>query len=608
MKRIKLLSLMVGSAGVVATTLIGAELASVPAGEGGIFFDEILRANRTTCVPNGASSQGLRSYYQKIAAAKTEVGPFPTDGTNTSTRHLDTKPPLWDNLGSVSLPVTTDSPRAQRYFDQGLRLAYAFNHAEARRAFRAAQRLDPDCAMCYWGEALVLGPNINAPMEKEALAPALAALHLAESKASGAGAKEQALIAALSRRYSNRPTAERNALDTAYAEAMGEVAARFPSDEQVTVLYAEALMNLQPWDYWAGGGAKPKGKTAEILALLEAVLADNPDHPGAIHYYIHIVEASTRPERAEAYARRLPAAMPGAGHLVHMPFHILYRIGKYQDALAANKEAVAVDEAYIAQASPEGIYPQAYYPHNVHSLMVSAQMAGDERSAIEAAQKLGNLVSDETARRIPWVQPIKAAPYFAHAQFSDPDTVLALANPGERLPYVKAMWHYARGIAFAATGNSTAARDEADALAQLGENADLSDLTAGGVPAPELLNLARHVVLGRVSQSQGDFKTARGELEAAVAIEDRLAYMEPPFWYYPVRQTLGAVLLQMGNAGKAETVFLQSLLRVPNNGWALYGLVETYNQLGDEPAAAKAQERFEQAWAGERRELTLAQL
>ena len=608
MTRIKSLSLALGGAGLVATTLIGTELSSAPVEDSGIFFDEILRENRASCVPNGASSQALRTYYQKVALAKTEVGPFSTEGADTSARHLDTEPPLWDNLGSVSLPVTTTSARAQRYFDQGLRLAYAFNHAEARRAFRMAQRLDRDCAMCYWGEALVLGPNINAPMEIKDLPPALAALSQAAAKANGASAKEQALIVALGERYSRHPNAERRALDAAYAEAMGQVAERFPDDEQVLVLYAEALMDLQPWDYWSAGGADPKGRTAEIITLLERVLAKNPDHPGAIHFYIHILEASTRPGQAEAYARRLPAAMPGAGHLVHMPFHILYRIGKYQDALAANKAAVAADEAYIAQASPEGIYPQAYYPHNVHSLMVSAQMAGESRSAIEAAHKLGDIVSEEVARRIPWVQPIKAAPYFAHAQFSAPDTVLALPDPGEELPYVKAMWHYARGVALAADGKKRAARAEADALAQLGDTLEFSDLTAGGVPAPELLAIARHVVLARVFQARGDLHAARGELEAAVAIEDQLAYMEPPFWYYPVRQTLGAVLLQMGHPQEAEAVFLQSLLRVPNNGWALYGLTQTYRQLGDKPAAARARERLEQAWAGDWRDLTLARL
>lgn len=609
MTRIKSVTLALGGAGMIAVTLIGSELSlSSASAEGGVFFDEVLRANRATCGPNGGNSQRLLAYYQEVAAAETELKPFPTEGAHTSARYLDEKPPLWENLGSVSLPITTTNAAAQRYFDQGLRLAYAFNHAEARRAFRAAQRLDSNCAMCYWGEALVLGPNINAPMEEEALAPALEALHQAQAKAGGASAKEQALIEALGQRYSKDPNIARATLDAAYAEAMSEVATRFADDEQVLVLYAEALMDLQPWDYWAAGGTEPKGRTTEILALLEAVLSDNPNHPGAIHYYIHVVEASTKPERAEAYARRLPTAMPGAGHLVHMPFHVLYRIGKYQEALAANQAAVAADEAYIAQASPEGIYPQAYYPHNVHSLMVSAQMAGVSTSAIEAAQKLGDIVSDEVARGIPWVQPIKAAPYFAHAQFSAPDTVLALPDPGDGLPYVKAMWHYGRGVAFGAKGDAPAALAEAEAIGRLRENADFSALIAGGVPALELLQLAQHVVLARGAQAQQNFRTARDELEAAVAIEDQLAYMEPPFWYYPVRQTLGAVLLQMGNAPEAEAVFLASLVRVPNNGWALYGLSETYRQLGDERAAVKAQQRFEQAWGGERQNLDLARL
>ncbi len=607
MKPNKRLGWILGGAGIVTTALIGADLSSAPTQEG-IFFDEVLRANRTSCVPNGASSQNLIRYYQKVAAAKTELEPFPTQSAHTPSNFLDAEPPLWDNLGNVSFSVTTTNPKAQRYFDQGLKFAYAFNHAEARRAFRTAQKLDPKCAMCFWGEALVLGPNINAPMRDDALLPALAALNQAEAKALHASDKEQALIAALAERYTDEPSKERAALDAAYAEAMGDVTRRYPDDEQIAVLYAEALMNLQPWDYWLAGGTQPKGRAGEILGLLEKLLAKNPNHPGAIHYYIHMMEASSQPERAEPYARRLPNAMPGAGHLVHMPFHILYRIGKYKDALAANKAAVAADEAYITQVSPEGIYPQAYYPHNVHSLMVSAQMAGEANSAIDAADKLGVIVSDEAVRNIPWVQPIKVAPYFAHAQFSPPNTILALPDPGESLPYVKAMWHYARGTAFAVKGDEDAASTEAKAIARILQSTDFSGLTAGGVPAPDLLALARHVVLGRIAQAVGDLATARSEFEAAVVIEDELSYMEPPFWYYPVRQSLGAVLLQMGAPQKAEAVFMQSLLRVPNNGWALYGLAETYKQLGDERAAAKARQRFEQAWAGGRQSPELARL
>ncbi|MET0924162.1 MAG: hypothetical protein ABWY47_13575, partial [Xanthobacteraceae bacterium] len=324
---------------------------------------------------------------------------------------------------------------AQRYFDQGLRLAYGFNHAEAARAFRAAQKLDPDCAMCAFGEALVLGPNINAPMDAEAVEPAMAAVLKAQQNAWSASPREQALIEAIAQRYSSDPKAERAALDAAFAAAMGAAAARFPEDDNIQVLSAEALMDLSPWDYWEAGGAKPKGKTAEIIATLETVLARSPDHPGAIHYYIHMVEASSAPERALPHAKRLAAAMPGAGHLVHMPFHIYFRVGDYKAALAANKTAVAVDEAYIAQAEPAGIYPSAYYPHNVHSLMASAQMAGDRATAVAAAEKLARVVRADAGSTIPWVQPIMAAPFFAHAQFSAPATVLALADPGDGLPF-----------------------------------------------------------------------------------------------------------------------------------------------------------------------------
>src|SRR5262249_55325236 len=276
----------------------------------------------------------------------------------------------------------------------------------------------------------------------------LAALARARQNARAASAPEQALIAALARRYSSDPKAERRALDAAYAAAMDRVAARFPQDDNVRVLRAEALMDLSPWDYWQAGGAKPKGRTADIVGDLETVLARNPRHPGAIHYYIHMMEASNAPQRALLPAKRLAAAMPGAGHLAHMPFHIYYRIGDYRSAVEANKAAVAIDEAYIAEAKPAGIYPRAYYPHNVHSLMASAEMAGDGASAIAAAEKLAHIVTPDAARTFPMAQLVAAAPFFAHARFSAPATVLAPPAPGSELPYVQAMWHYARGCAY----------------------------------------------------------------------------------------------------------------------------------------------------------------
>ncbi len=557
-------------------------------------YDPLLQAQ--TCVSPGKSGR-LMGYYQKLAAARTEVRPFPTDVPLAAAAE-SAPPPLWDNLGTLHFAISTRVPRAQHYFDQGLRLAYAFNHAEAARAFRHAQTLDPDCAMCFWGEALVLGPNINAPMDAAANAAAVAALQRARALAPGASARERDLIGALARRYAADPEADRAALDAAYADAMGKVAARFPRDADIALLYAEALMNLSPWDYWEAAGARPKGRTAEIVATLESVLRRQPDHPGAIHFYIHMVEASADPGRALPYADRLGGLMPGAGHLVHMPFHIYYRVGRYQDAVEANRRAVAADEAYLAAASPAGIYPLAYYPHNIHSLMTSAQMAGDGESAIAAAERLAQVVSPEAGRSIAWVQPILVAPYFAHAQFSDPARVLALPDPGGELPFVKAMWHYARGVAHAWRGEAAAAQAEADAMRRLAQGADFSALVEGGVPAPEVIELAQQVVLGRIAQAGGDWPRAIAAFEQAVALEDRLAYSEPPYWYYPVRQSLGAALLAAGRADEAETTFRQSLLRAPNNGWALHGLAATYQRLGKPRAAETARRQFTQAWLG----------
>jgi tetratricopeptide (TPR) repeat protein len=319
------------------------------------------------------------------------------------------------------------------------------------------------------------------------------------------------------------------------------------------------------------------------------------------------VEASAAPERALPHAKRLAAAMPGAGHLVHMPFHIYFRVGDYKAALAANKAAVAVDEAYIAQAAPTGIYPGAYYPHNVHSLMVSAQMAGDGATAVAAAEKLARVVKLEAARTIPWVQPVAAAPFFAHAQFSAPRTVLALAAPSDELPFVKAIWHYARGVAQAQQGNVAAARAEAAAIARL-KAGDFSALTEGGVPAPDVLELARQVVLGRIALAEGRLPAARAAFEQAAAMQDKLPYSEPPHWYYPVRQSLAAVLVRMGQLKEAEEVFRASLAQAPNNGLALYGLSEVYRRLGRKDAAAEVARRLDEAWAGDRRTLDLRRL
>ena len=516
--------------------------------------------------------------------------------------------PLWEGLGNLSYPITTGSDMAQRYFDQGLRLTYAFNHAEAYRAFKKAQELDPGCAMCFWGEAFVLGANINASMEPGAVQPAFVAVTNAKARAGQASAREQALIDALATRYASNPDADPAAFAGAYADAMATAHARYPDDQDIAVLFADALMNTSPWDYWELDGRTLKGRLGEAAAALEGVLAGNPDHPGAIHMYIHLTEASATPEKAEPYADRLAALMPAAGHIVHMPSHTYYRTGRYLDSLETNVAAVQADEAYLAQVQAAGADPYGYYPHNIHFVLVSAQMAGDAEHMLWAAERLDGKIPDDVAAEVGWIQVILPAPYFAHAQFSPPEVVLGLEDPGETFPFVKAMWHYARGVAHAAKGDLKAARAEAAQIAEINRSADFEMLLAWAVPAPDVLRLARHVLEGRIAQAEGNLERAIEEFEVAVQIQDSLPYLEPEYWYYPVRQSLGATLLMAGRAEEATEAFQAALIDGPNNGWALFGLMEAQRALGDEVGAAASAKLLEQAWAGNRDLLELARL
>jgi tetratricopeptide (TPR) repeat protein len=368
-------------------------------------------------------------------------------------------------------------------------------------------------------------------------------------------------------------------------------------------------MDLSPWNYWQAGGHEPTPQAAPIVPTLERVLARNPSHPGAAHYYIHAVEASDRPQRAVPFADRLSAAMPAAGHLVHMPSHIYYRVGRYLDAYAVNKTAVVVDETYLsATDAPMSVYRLGYYPHNIHFMMVSAQMAGDGATAIAAAEKLRNLIPDDVARGIAMIHPIKAAPYFAHAQFSAPDTILALPDPGEDIPYAQAMWRYARSLAATAKGDFTGAEAEANAITGIANRADFAALQADGVPALDILKLARAVADGRLAQAQGDSKAAIASFEEAAALQDGLPYAEPPFWYYPVRQTLAAALLQAGRLDEAEAQFKRALERAPNNGWSYFGLAKVYAAQGNRAAAKQAEAILAEVWIGDRSLLRLSNL
>lgn len=561
-----------------------------PAGSGPA-FDPLLDGG-ALCRPAGGGQPVLLQALL-AAAAKSETRPFQPAAMKAAGGEV----PLYGDLGSMSFKLAKASPRVQAYFDQGLRLAFAFNHAEAQRSFRAAQQLDPACALCFWGEALVLGPNINVPMQPEAVAPAWAALQRAVALKRGLPPREKALVEALQLRYLPEPPADRAPLDAAYADAMKRAAAQFPGDDLIQTLHAEAAMDTQPWDYWEAGGARPKGRTADIVAALETVLKRNPQHAGAIHLYIHAVEASTTPERALPAARRLAALMPGAGHIVHMPSHIYYRVGLYRESLEANRRAVAVDEAYFSKSPSDPLYRSAYYPHNIHFLMVSAQMGGDGRTALEAANRLDATMPVDLVKAYPIMQPVKAAPYTTHAQFSPPETILALPAPADELLLVRVMYHYARAVAQAQRKDAAAAGEEIAALTAL-EGADFSAFDAWGIPAKAVAQTARLVAQARLADARGDLAGAATLLAQAVAIEDGLAYTEPPYWYYPVRQSLGAVLLRQGRLAEAEAALRESLARVRNNGWALAALAEVHKRQGDAKAEKSARQALSKAWFG----------
>lgn len=519
-------------------------------------------------------------------------------------------PPLMSGLGTVHYPITTRNKLAQQYFDQGLALTYGFNHAEAIRYFREAQRHDPSCAMCWWGEAFAHGPNINAPMDPAANARAVAAAKQAQSLKARANPTEQALIDAVNARYSaNVDPSNRAGLDQAFADRMLAVTKRFPQDDTVALLAAEALMDTQPWDYWQADKRTPKGRIGQAIALVEGVLARNPAHPQADHLYIHLMEASANPQKAERYADILAKPLvPAAGHLIHMPGHLYYRLGRYQDAIRVNVDAARIDEDFLKTSTEAGIYRFGYYPHNVHFIVTSAQMAGDMPTAIAQARKLSTILNTDVAAAMPWIQPVNAAPYLAYAQFSAPEEILALPAPDARLPYVTAMWRYARAVAYAQNKDGQGVAREVGEIRRIREQTDFKPMVDQLVPAPDLLRLAELTANARLAYARGEYPQAISLYRQAAAIEDTIRYMEPPFWYYPVRQSLGAALYRTGDYAGAQRAFLEALSQTPNNGWALYGLLATQRALGDTMGARATEAAFQKAWLGDVRWLRMDRL
>ncbi len=505
--------------------------------------------------------------------------------------------PLYDGLGSHHMEIATAEPLAQRYFDQGLALAYGFNHAEAIRSFQAAAELDPACALCQWGIAFALGPNINGAMDQESGLAAYRAVRRARDLAGPASPFERGLIEALARRYGADAPAERGALDGAYATALEGLAARFPADANVAVLAADALMNLTPWDYWVDGETL-RPHTARAGALLERAMELDPQNAGACHMYVHLME-ERQPDRAVACAEKLPSLMPGVGHIVHMPGHIYIRVGRYVDAMEANIHAVHADEEVLPDQSSDGVYALAYYPHNYHFLWFAASMAGAGERAIEAARKTADNVNRDLMRKpgMEALQHYLVTPLYAAVRFGRWRDILAEPAPPSDLVYPTGVWRYARALAYTALDDLGAAERELDALRELARDPALADQLIWGLnPMSAVLEIATAVVEGEMAVRRGDFDLAVKRLEDAVAVETTLLYDEPPTWHLPVRHNLGAVLLEAGRAADAERVYRANLEVFRENGWALAGLREALLAQGKADEAAAVEARLEVAW------------
>ncbi len=510
--------------------------------------------------------------------------------TSRDTHHhlksVTTQPPIYPNLGVHSYRVhATD--QAQRYFDQGLRLLWAFNHSEAVRSFREAERLDPACAMCPWGIALASGPNINAPMEPTGLDSARAAVKRAQGIP--ATEAEQRLVAALAARYASGSPDDRLRNDSAYADAMGRVVGADPNDLEARVLYADALMNLSPWDYWNADGT-PRQATSIILEQLEYAQTANAAHPGACHLYIHAVEAAD-PRRALPCAERLAALMPGAGHLVHMPGHIYIRVGRYADAIEANRHAIHADQEFLEgpAARRRGVYGSGYYPHNHHFLAFAASMAGSSRLAIEHARAAARGVDPDIAAEIPWIEAITPVGYWTLVSFGRWDEILAEPLPAADRRFTTGMAFYARGVAFAARRRWAEARAALDSVGRIAASHPAGDNRIA-------LEIAEHALQGEIAMRRGVLAEAVREFRAAVALEDQLPYTEPPTWYYPMRHSLGKAYLAQGRGDAAERVYREDLARFPSNGWSLYGLTAALKQQGRLEEANTVLQHFREAW------------
>jgi tetratricopeptide (TPR) repeat protein len=523
----------------------------------------------------------------------------PTEGAATSTPAAAKRgAPMFDNLGSFSRKITTQSADAQRYFNQGLILTYGFNHAEAARSFREAARLDPKCAMCVWGASLVLGPNINLPMAETDVPEAYSAAHKAQELLDDETPVEKALVNALGKRYAEKPIQDRSSLDLAYADAMRDVAKQFPDDPDVLALFAESLLDLSPWNYYLPDG-KPKPTTLEAVAAISHAKELNGEHLGALHYQIHALEAVS-PKDAEASADKLLHLSPGAGHLVHMPAHIYIRVGRYHDAVLSNIEATTADKNYIAACNVQGFYPLAYYSHNWHFVWAGSTLEGNSKQAIDGASQThhvmhGAPVDDPAFGAV--LQHMMLAPVFAAVRFAQWDSLDALHQPDPKHIYPVAIWHHARGMAKAAKGDLAGAESELAELKKIQANPELAKIYISTPnTADKIVAVSAGMLAGDIAYRRKNYPAAIAALEGALRAEDAIAYNEPEDWQYPVRLLLGAVLLDAKRAVAAEAAYRGDLEKHPENGWALFGLEQALRAQKKTAAADDVHKRFETAW------------
>lgn len=549
-----------------------------------------------------------------LAAACSDAGRSPaTAAAAVSPPEMALGANLLEGLGDYSFPVTSAVPEVQRWFDQGLILSYGFNHDAAERAFLKATQLDPDCAMCWWGAALVLGPHVNAGMDPASNDRAWQRLQKALALADRASPRERAFIRALSARYAEVPPEDRRPLDEAYAEATRQLMRDLPGDPDAAVFHAEALMDLQPWDYY-DDRLQPKGHTPEIVATLESVIAAHPDHAGALHLYVHAVEASADPQRGVAAADRLRELIPGSGHLVHMPAHIYARVGRWHDAVIANQRAIEADDAYLAmcRGNAQGVYPLGYVPHNHHFLWFAASMEGDSAVARDAARQTAERTDLPELMREPGfagLQHYWMTPWFERVRFGRWDEIAATPNPAADLPYVTAIWHYAQGVAAVRQQRLDDAGHHLAALRPLADDPAMGSLMVWDrYPLAHAARIAERSVTAELAAARGDHDAAIAALRDAVAVEDGIPYDEPPGWHAPVRHTLGAVLLEAGRPAEAEQVYREELRRNPENGWSLRGLAQSLQAQKKTEEAATADRQFADAWRNADIELAASRL